>query len=356
MLSPLQVPAHRDPVRNASSFSCGKVSIHERCGDANLMPRRLGVIMDPVAGINPKKDTTLALLLAASARGWELHYMEMKDLALLDGRACARTRPLCVYDSLERWFDFSGPASDDPQPLAALDCVFMRKDPPFDMEYVFATYMLERAQVDGVLVVNDPRSIRDASEKLFTAWFSDLCPPTLVTRRIDDLRAFLAEHQDIVVKPLDGMGGASVFRAQRSDANTSVIFETLTEFEQRFCMAQRYLPQIVDGDKRILVVDGEAVPYVLARIPAAGELRGNLAAGGRGVAQALTASDQIICERVAPELKQRGLLFVGLDVIGDKLTEINVTSPTCVREIEAQCDVDIGGQLMMAIEARLDTR
>ena len=318
------------------------------------MPRRLGVIMDPVAGINPKKDTTFALMLAASARGWELHYMEMQDLVLLDGRACARTRSLSVHDSLDHWFDFTGPAAREPQPLADLDCVFMRKDPPFDMEYVFATYMLERAQLDGVLVVNDPRAIRDSSEKLFTAWFSDLCPPTLVTRCIDDLRTFLSMHEDIVVKPLDGMGGASVFRVQLNDANASVIFETLTASEQRFCMAQLYLPQIVDGDKRILVVDGEPVPYVLARIPAAGELRGNLAAGGRGVAQALTADDREICDRLAPELKRRGLIFVGLDVIGDKLTEINVTSPTCVREIEAQCDVDIGAQLMAAIEARLD--
>ena len=319
------------------------------------MPRRLGVIMDPIAGINPKKDTTLALLLDASARGWELDYMEMRDLVLHDGHAYARTRPLTVHDSLDHWFDFTGPAPDVPRPLAELDCVLMRKDPPFDMEYVFATYMLERAQLDDVLVVNDPRSIRDASEKLFTAWFSELCPPTLVTRRIDDLRSFLGTHEDIVVKPLDGMGGTSVFRVQLNDANASVIFETLTEIEQRFCMAQLYLPQIVDGDKRILVVDGEPVPYVLARIPASGELRGNLAAGGRGVAQPLTNSDRKICESVASELKRRGLIFVGLDVIGDKLTEINVTSPTCVREIEAQCDVHIGAQLMAAIEARLAT-
>ena len=320
------------------------------------MPRRLGVIMDPIAGINPKKDTTLALMLAASARGWELHYMEMQDLVLLDGRACARTRRLSVHGSLDHWFDLAESSSRAPQPLTDLDCVFMRKDPPFDMEYVFATYMLERAQLDGVLVVNDPRAIRDSSEKLFTAWFSDLCPPTLVSRCIEDLRAFLSTHEDIVVKPLDGMGGASVFRVQLHDANASVIFETLTASEQRFCMAQLYLPQIVDGDKRILVVDGEPVPYVLARIPADGELRGNLAAGGRGVAQALTAGDRDICERVAPELKQRGLIFVGLDVIGDKLTEINVTSPTCVREIEAQCDIDIGAELMAAVEARLDAR
>jgi glutathione synthase len=229
----------------------------------------------------------------------------------------------------------------------------MRKDPPFDMEYVFATYMLERAQADGTLVINDPRSIRDASEKLFTAWFADVTPPTLVTRAIGDLREFLAEHSDIVVKPLDGMGGASVFRVRAADDNASVIFETITALEQRYCMAQRYLPEILAGDKRILVVDGEPVPYALARIPAAGELRGNLAAGGRGVARALTASDRAICARVAPELTARGLVFVGLDVIGERLTEINVTSPTCAREIQAASGIDIGALLVDAIERRL---
>ena len=317
------------------------------------MPRRLGVIMDPITGINPKKDTTLALMLAASARGWQLNYLEPADLTLLDGRAMGRRRPLRVHDSLDHWFDFDGEAAGEPQPLAELDCVMMRKDPPFDMEYVFATYMLERAQAEGTLVVNDPRSIRDCSEKLFTAWFADLCPPTLVTRNMEDLRALLEQHSDIVVKPLDGMGGASVFRVQAGDGNASVIFETITELETRYCMAQRYLPAITDGDKRILMVDGEPVPYALARIPGAGELRGNLAAGGRGVAQPLSPSDQKICDRVAPELKRRGLIFVGLDVIGEHLTEINVTSPTCVREIEAQFDIDIGARLMDAIDARL---
>ena len=320
------------------------------------MSRRLGVVMDPIAKIKPHKDTTLALLLAAAERGWELHYMEMADLSLRDGRACARTRPLRVYDSHEHWFDLDAPRRAEPAPLAELDCLLMRKDPPFDMEYIFATYMLERAQADGTLVVNDPRSIRDASEKLFTAWFADVCPPTLVSRCIGDLRAFLREHADIVVKPLDGMGGASVFRVKQDDGNASVIFETITGLEQRYCMAQRYLPAILQGDKRILVIDGEAVPYALARIPASGELRGNLAAGGRGVPQPLSASDRAIAARVAPELKRRGLIFVGLDVIGDHLTEINVTSPTCAREIDAHYAVGIGARLMQAIEARLSAR
>jgi len=229
----------------------------------------------------------------------------------------------------------------------------MRKDPPFDMEFVFATYILERAQVDGTLVVNDPRGIRDSSEKLFTAWFADLCPATLVTRSKQQLRAFLSEHQDIVVKPLDGMGGTSIFRVRADDGNASVIFETLTELEQRHCMAQVYLPAILEGDKRILMVDGEPIPYALARIPAAGELRGNLAAGGHGVAQELSATDRAICARVAPQLKARGLIFVGLDVIGDRLTEINVTSPTCAREIGAHADIDIGALLINGITARL---
>lgn len=317
------------------------------------MARRLGVIMDPIAGINPKKDTSLALLLAAQAHGFELCYMEMGDLSLVDGRALAAMRRLEVFDNLHDWHRFPDGDERTVTGLGELDCILMRKDPPFDMEFVFATYMLERAQADGALVVNDPRAIRDSSEKLFTAWFSDLCPPTLVTRSKARLRAFLDEHEDIVVKPLDGMGGASVFRVRNDDSNASVIFETLTELEHRYCMGQRYLPAITDGDKRILMVDGEPMPYALARIPAAGELRGNLAAGGSGEVRALTASDRAICERVAPELKARGLLFVGLDVIGDRLTEINVTSPTCAREIEAGSDLDIGARLMQAIEARL---
>jgi glutathione synthase len=317
------------------------------------MPRRLGVIMDPIARINPKKDTTLVLLLAAQRAGFELYYMELDDLLLVDGEARAHSRALTVFDSSERWFELGPDRGGDAQALTEFDCVLMRKDPPFDMEFVFATYILERAQAAGVLVVNDPRSVRDANEKLFTAWFSDVCPPTLVTRREQYLRSFLAAHEDIVVKPLDGMGGASVFRVHRSDENASVIFETLTALEQRFCMAQRYLPAIREGDKRILVVDGQPVPYALARIPAAGELRGNLAAGGRGVAQPLSDSDKEICRRVAPELRSRGLLFVGLDVIGDRLTEINVTSPTCAREIQTQFGTDIGAMLMEAILARL---
>lgn len=318
------------------------------------MTIKMGVIMDPIAAINPKKDTTLALMLAAQRRGWELHYMELGDLSLRDGHALATTRRVEVLDDYQHWFDFHGdPAARE---LRTLDVILMRKDPPFDTEYIFATYLLERAQYAGTLVVNDPRSLRDANEKLFTAWFADVCPPTLVARRHREIRAFVAEFQDIVVKPLDGMGGSSVFRIQQGDSNTSVILETLTAHESRFCMAQKYLPAIVDGDKRVLVIDGEPVPYALARIPQAGELRGNLAAGGRGEGRPLTARDREICARVGAELKARGLLFVGLDVIGDYLTEINVTSPTCVRELEAQFQFQIADRLMAAIAARLAAR
>lgn len=318
------------------------------------MTRRLGVIMDPIAGINPKKDTTLALLLAAQERGFELHYMEMGDLLLRDGAAYLRTRRMQVRNDLNDYYEFIDDEAGVPRPAGDLDCLLMRKDPPFDTEYVFATHMLERVQAAGCLVVNDPRAIRDSSEKLFTAWFAPVCPPTLVTRTHSDLRAFLEEHQDLVLKPLDGMGGSSIFRVIAGDSNASVIFETLTALQTRYCMAQRYLPAITEGDKRILMVDGEPVPYALARIPGAGELRGNLAAGGRGVAQPLSDSDRHICSVVADELRARGLVFVGLDVIGDRLTEINVTSPTCVREIEAATDLNIGAMLINAIERRLN--
>ncbi|MBI4694268.1 MAG: glutathione synthase [Gammaproteobacteria bacterium] len=315
------------------------------------MSVKLGVIMDPIAGIKPKKDTTLALLLAAQARGWDIEYMEMRDLALRDGHLLATMRPLMVADDYHDWYEFKGEAVR--RPLTDLDVILMRKDPPFDTEYIFATYLLERAQAAGVLVVNDPRSLRDANEKLFTAWFADVCPPTLVARRHSEIRSFLAEFGDIVLKPLDGMGGSSIFRVRADDVNTSVIMETLTEHESRYCMAQKYLPEILDGDKRVLIVDGEPVPYALARIPAQGELRGNLAAGGTGQGRPLTPRDREICARVGPELRKRGLLFVGLDVIGSYLTEINVTSPTCARELEGQFGVKIADGLMAAIAMRL---
>ncbi len=311
------------------------------------MPLRIGVVMDPIARIKPYKDTTFAMMLAAQAAGHELIYLEQADLYLRDGIVHGRGRPVTVRDQDRDWFSL-GDASD--APLTALDALLMRKDPPFDMEYVYCTYLLERAQADGLNVFNDPRSIRDANEKLFTAWFPEVCPSTLVTRDAGRLRAFLAEHGRIVLKPLDGMGGASIFRVDQGDMNTGVIIETLTDHGRRFAMAQRYLPQIAEGDKRVLVIDGEVVSHCLARIPAAGEARGNLAAGGRGVVQPISASDRAIAERVAPELVKRGLLFVGLDIIGDKLTEINVTSPTCLREISRETGQDLAGQFMRVVE------
>ncbi|MDI7660006.1 glutathione synthase [Cronobacter universalis] len=311
---------------------------------------KLGIVMDPIANINIKKDSSFAMLLEAQRRGYELHYMEMADLYLDNGEGRARTRLVSVEQNYDKWYEFG---TEQDIALADLDVVLMRKDPPFDTEFIYATYILERAEDKGTLIVNKPQSLRDCNEKLFTAWFADLTPHTLVTRNKAQLKAFWEKHGDIILKPLDGMGGASIFRVKEGDPNLSVIAETLTMLGSRYCMAQNYLPAIKDGDKRVLVVDGEPVPYCLARIPQGGETRGNLAAGGRGEPRPLTDSDWEIARRVGPTLKAKGLIFVGLDIIGDKLTEINVTSPTCVREIEAQYPVSITGMLMDAIEKRL---
>jgi glutathione synthase len=314
------------------------------------MTIKLGVVMDPIATITIKKDTTFAMLLAAQARGWELHYFEQGDLYARGDQAFGRSRLLAVRDDKNGWFAFHG---ERELPLAELDVILMRKDPPFDMEYIYTTYLLELAEAAGSLVVNKPRSLRDANEKVFALRFPHCCPPTLVSREPARLKAFLGEHDDIVVKPLDGMGGASVFRLRRDDPNLNVILETLTAHGRRLSMAQRYIPEVAAGDKRILLIDGEPVPYALARIPQAGETRANLAAGGRGEGVPLGGRDRWICAQVAPTLRDMGLLFVGLDVIGDYLTEINVTSPTCARELDAQFGLDIGGELMAAIEQRL---
>ncbi|GGB54368.1 glutathione synthase [Shewanella inventionis] len=312
---------------------------------------KLGIVMDPISDINIKKDSSFAMLLAAQSRGYQLFYMEMHDLAMVNGKAMANMRPLTVKQDANDWFTL-GEAKDTP--LADLDVVLMRKDPPFDTEFIYATYMLERAEEEGVLIVNKPQSLRDANEKLFTAWFSEFTPETIVTRDAKRIRAFHQFKQDIILKPLDGMGGTSIFRVKKDDPNVGVIIETLTSYGQQYAMAQAFIPEITQGDKRILVVDGEPVPFALARIPMKGETRGNLAAGGSGVAQPLSESDWKIARAIGPELKKRGLIFVGLDVIGDKLTEINVTSPTCIKEIEAAFDVNITGMLMDAIEARVN--
>ncbi len=311
---------------------------------------RLGMVMDPIASINTHKDSSFAMLLAAQARSWELHYMEQRDLFLDAGQARAGMRALTVRDQARDWFTL-GERID--RPLAELDVVLMRKDPPFDMEYIYTTYLLELAEQQGVLVINRPQSLRDANEKLYTAWFPQCCPATLVSRDPERIRTFLEAQGDIILKPLDGMGGASIFRLRPEDGNRNVIIETLTAHGQRFCMAQRYIPEISAGDKRILMIDGEPVDFALARIPAAGENRGNLAAGGSSRAQALTERDRWICAQVGPGLRDKGLVFVGLDVIGDFLTEINVTSPTCIRELDQACDLDIAARLMDAIALRL---
>lgn len=311
------------------------------------MSIKLGIVMDPIDKINIKKDTSFAMLLEAQSRNWELHYMELNDLYLRNGRAYARTRVLSVQRDYERWFAF-----DREQDIAldALDVILMRKDPPFDQEYIYATYLLERAESLGVYVVNKPQSLRDANEKLFTAWFPQCCAETLVAREPGRIRDFLHEQEEIILKPLDGMGGTSIFRLRRGDPNLSVILETMTRYNTRYVMAQKYLPAIVDGDKRILLVNGEAVPYALARIPAPGETRGNLAAGGRAEGRPLTERDRWIANQVGPTLREKGLVFAGIDVIGDTLTEINVTSPTCVQELDREFGLNIAGMLMDHIE------
>ena len=307
------------------------------------MSLKLGVVMDPIGSINYKKDTTLALLWAAQDRGWALFYIEPDGLFLDAKHPMASTRPLTVHRSADHWFDLVDKTA---LPLTELDVVLMRKDPPFDMEYIYATYLLERAEQEGTLVVNRCQSLRDCNEKLFATEFPECCPPLLVSRDMGRLRAFHSQHGDVIFKPLDGMGGSAVFRARPGDPNVSVILETLTQSGSQTIMAQQYLPAIQEGDKRILMVNGEAVPWCLARVPLAGESRGNLAAGGSGIVQPLTERDQWIANHVGPILRERGLYFVGLDVIGDYLTEINVTSPTCLREIEAETDLDIAGQLL----------
>jgi len=314
-------------------------------------PVRLAVVMDPIDEIKPAKDSTLAMLLAAQARDWSLHYLEQRDLLLRDGVAHGRARDLTVRNSLEDWFTLG---AEKQEPLAAFDAILMRKDPPFDMEYIYTTYILERAELAGALVVNRPQGLRDINEKVFTAWFPQCCAPTLITRDMAEMTAFLREHGKVVCKPLDGMGGRSIFVIDRGDKNTNVVFETLSEYGTRFAIVQRYLPEIArTGDARVLLVDGEPVPYALARIPSETDNRGNLAAGARGEGRPLSERDRWLASQIGPELARRGMLFVGLDVIGDSVTEINVTSPTGIRELDKQFRIDIGGLLMDAIQKRL---
>lgn len=312
---------------------------------------RLLVILDPLPSIKTYKDSTYAMMVEAAARGHELFVCEQHELSLARGRALVRATPLRLTDtsgSGAPWYQTGTPRSE---PVARFGAVLMRKDPPFDMEYVFSTYLLEHAVREGARVFNDPLAIRSHNEKLAIAEFAQFTPPTLVTRSADDLRAFVDEHDEAVFKLLDGMGGSSIFRAKRGDPNLSVIIETLNQFGARSVMAQRFLPEIADGDKRVLLIGGQVVPYCLARIPKDGEFRGNLAAGGRGVARSLSARDREVAEALAPTLAARGLLLVGLDLIGDYITEINVTSPTCFQEIREQTGYDVAKRFIDALEA-----
>lgn len=308
---------------------------------------KLGVIMDPIAGIKVEKDSTLAMLLAAQRREWEIYYMELPDLYLRDDLPCARMRRLSVEDNKHSWYTFG---NEKDLALVEMDIILMRKDPPFNMEYIYTTHFLDHAEKEGVLVVNKPASLRDANEKLFVSHFPECAPPTLVSRNPVLFKKFIEEHKDIIIKPLDGMGGRSIFRTHTTDHNINVIIEALTDHGSRYAMAQKFLSEIDQGDKRILVINGRPVEHALARIPVAGETRGNLAVGGTGKGVELTDRDRWICEQVGPVLRDKGLYFVGLDVIGDFLTEINVTSPTCIRELDAIYGIDIGGQLMDALE------
>jgi glutathione synthase len=328
----------------------GKATNIRTTNSGLLMSIKLAIVMDPITQINIKKDTSFAMLLAAQGRGYELTYLEMNDLYLDTGKPMCNARSLSVQRDPENWFTLGEP---EQLSLCAFDVILMRKDPPFDSEYLYATQMLELAEKAGTLVVNRSQALRDFNEKLFTAYFPDLIPATLVTRDTRRIREFHTKHKDIICKPLDGMGGTSIFRVKEDGNNLGVIIETLTALNTTYAMFQEFLPSIKDGDKRILIIDGEVVPYCLARLPTKGENRGNLAAGGTGRPQPISDSDRQLAEAIAPTLVENGLIFVGMDVIGDRITEINVTSPTCVQEIEAAYDVDITGMLFDAIEKRV---
>ena len=311
---------------------------------------KIAFVIDPPESFKIYKDSTYAMMREADARGHELHVLEQDDLEWRLGTVNGFTRRLHLTGDDDAWYRVEAPQAT---PLRAFDAVLMRKDPPFDMEYVYSTYLLELAQAQGVRVFNNPRAIRDCNEKMTIARFPQFTAPTLVTRRAEPIHAFLAEHRDMILKPLDGMGGASVFRVHSEDPNLNVIIETVTQYGARTVMAQRFIPEIRDGDKRVLLIDGAPVPFALARIPKPGETRGNLAAGGTGVARELTARDREIAESVGPTLAAMGLLLVGLDVIGDYLTEVNVTSPTCFQEIRQQTGFNVAGMMLDAVERAL---
>ena len=309
---------------------------------------KIGIVMDPIESIAAYKDSSLAMLLEAERRNAEIHYFRQQDLRILGGRATGRSQLLNVRDDNDDWFTLG--ARRDVE-LGDLDAILMRKDPPFDMEYIYTTYILDRAHEAGAVVVNHPQALRDMNEKAYTAWFPEITPQTLVTRSIDDMRAFVAEHERVVAKPLDGMGGKSIFVVEKGNKNANVIFETLTDDGRRFAMLQVFIPEISAGDKRILLINGEPVPYALARIPTGDDHRGNLVTGAKGVGQELSDADRAICETVGPALRDGGVIFAGIDVIGDYLTEVNVTSPTGIRELDRQFDLNIAGLMFDAVES-----
>ena len=314
--------------------------------------KRLVVVMDPIEAINPAKDSTLAILLAAEARGWQLDYAELKDIWLRDGIAWGHLAPLKVFDDPRTWYA-RGPAVT--AKLGEYDLILMRKDPPFDTEYIYSTYILDRAREQGALVCNRPQGLRDMNEKVYTAWFPECCAPTLITRDMHAMGEFLREHGRAVCKPLHGMGGRSIFVLEQGDKNRNVVFETLTDYGRHYAIVQRYIPEIVTGgDCRIILINGEPVPFALMRIPDAADHRGNLAAGARAESRPLNDRDRWLCSIIGPKMRAAGMVFVGLDVIGDYVTEINVTSPTGIRELNKRHDVDIGGMLIEAIAGILD--
>ncbi len=313
---------------------------------------RLVVVMDPIEAINPGKDSTLAILLAAQANGWQLFYAELKDLWLRDGIAWGRLASLKVFDDPRTWFTRGAGVEAK---LGDFDVILMRKDPPFDTEYIYCTYILDRARDQGALVCNRPQGLRDMNEKVYTAWFPECCAPTLITRDMHDMSEFLREQGKAVCKPLHGMGGRSIFVLEQSDKNRNVVFETLTDYGRRYAIVQRYLPEIVTGgDCRVILIDGEPVPFALQRIPDAADHRGNLAAGARAESRPLNDRDRWLCSIIGPKLSAAGMIFVGLDIIGDYVTEINVTSPTGIRELNKRHGVDIGARLVDAIAGTLD--
>jgi len=313
---------------------------------------KLGIVMDPIETIDPKKDSSLAMLIEAKKRNYEIYYMQQQDLKLIDDQALANTKIIDVFDNNREWFKTS---KDIELNLKELDVILMRKDPPFDMEFIYTTYILEKAEQKGVLVINKPSALRDMNEKVYTSWFPECAPPTLITRSMKEMKSFLNKHKKLVTKPLDGMGGKSIFVLNESDKNTNVILETLTDHGTRYAMSQLYIPEIKKGDKRILLVDGKPIPFSLARIPSEDDNRGNLVMGAKGEGRDLTKKDKMICKSIGETLRNKGVLFCGIDVIGDYLTEINSTSPTGIKELDRIFGINIASILFDSIEKKLNT-